>query len=86
MALVTDYDCWHPDHDAVTVEMIIEYLNKNSVNAQVIIRDAVRRLAPTPRDCKCGGALRHAILTQPAAIPAETKKKLAAIIGKYVGE
>jgi 5'-methylthioadenosine phosphorylase len=86
MALVTDYDCWHPDHDAVTVEMIIEYLNKNSVNAQVIIRDAVRRLAATPRDCKCGGALRHAILTQPAAIPAETKKKLAAIIGKYVGE
>jgi 5'-methylthioadenosine phosphorylase len=86
MALVTDYDCWHPDHDAVTVEMIIEYLNKNSANAQVIIRDAVRRLATTPRDCKCGGALRHAILTQPAAIPAETKKKLAAIIGKYVGE
>src|SRR5262252_5906334 len=56
MALVTDYDCWHPDHDAVTVEMIIEYLNKNSANAQAIIRDAVRRLATTPRDCKCGGA------------------------------
>src|SRR6266511_1863579 len=86
MALVTDYDCWRPDHDAVTVEMIIEYLNKNSANAQVIIRDAVRRLAATPRDCKCGAALRHAILTQPAAIPAETKKKLAAIIGKYVDE
>src|SRR5438093_371125 len=86
MALVTDYDCWHPDHDAVTVEMIIEYLNKNSANAQVIIRDAARRLAATPRDCKCGSALRHAILTQPAAVPAETKKKLAAIIGKYVGE
>jgi 5'-methylthioadenosine phosphorylase len=83
---VTDYDCWHPDHDAVTVEMIIEYLNENSANAQVIIRDAVRRLAATPRDCKCVGALRHAILTQPAAIPAETRKKLAAIIGKYLGE
>lgn len=86
MALVTDYDCWHPDHDAVTVEMIIEYLNKNSATAQVVIRDAVRRLAATPRDCKCGSALRHAILTQPAAIPAVAKKKLAAIIGKYVGE
>ncbi|HZF40226.1 MAG TPA: S-methyl-5'-thioadenosine phosphorylase, partial [Blastocatellia bacterium] len=86
IALVTDYDCWHPDHDAVTVEMIIEYLNKNSANAQMIIRDAARRLATTPRDCKCGGALRHAILTQPAAIPVETKKKLAAILGKYVGE
>jgi 5'-methylthioadenosine phosphorylase len=86
MALVTDYDCWHPDHDAVTVEMIIEYLNKNSTNAQAIIRDAVRRLAAAPRDCKCGAALRHAILTPPAVIPAEAKKKLAAIIGKYVGE
>ncbi len=86
MALVTDYDCWHPDHDAVTVEMIIEYLNKNSVNAQMIIRDAVRRLASTPRACKCGASLRHAILTQPSAIPAETKKKLAAIISKYLGE
>jgi 5'-methylthioadenosine phosphorylase len=84
MALVTDYDCWHPDHDAVTVEMIIEYLNKNSANAQMIIRDAVRRLAATPRACKCGASLRHAILTRPDAIPAETKRKLAAIIGKYV--
>jgi len=86
MALVTDYDCWHPDHDAVTVEMVLEYLNKNSANAQMIIRDAVRRLASSPRECKCGFALRHAILTQADAIPAETKKKLAAIIGKYVGE
>ncbi|MBO0861857.1 MAG: S-methyl-5'-thioadenosine phosphorylase [Chloracidobacterium sp.] len=86
MALVTDYDCWHPDHDAVTVEMIIEYLNKNSANAQLIIRDAIGRLKTMPRDCKCGAALRHAILTAPAAIPADTKKKLAAIIGKYVGE
>src|SRR5215475_5585802 len=86
MALVTDYDCWHPDHDAVTVEMIIDYLNKNSANAQAIIRAAVRRLASKPRVCKCGVTLSHAILTQPAAVPAETKKKLAAIIGKYVGE
>lgn len=86
MALVTDYDCWHPEHDAVTVEMIIEYLNKNALNAQQIIRDAVRQLAAAPRACKCGAALRHAILTAPAVIPAETKRKLAAIIGKYVGE
>lgn len=86
MALVTDYDCWHPDHDAVTVEMIIEYLNRNSANAQTIIRNAVRRLAKAPRECKCGVALRHAILTQPGAIPLEAKKKLAAIIDKYAGE
>jgi 5'-methylthioadenosine phosphorylase len=86
MALVTDYDCWHPDHDAVTVEMIIEYLNKNSANAQKIIRDAVARLGPIDRKCKCAHALRHAILTQPGAIPAGTKSRLSAIIGKYTGE
>ncbi len=86
MALVTDYDCWHPDHDAVTVELIIEYLNKNAVNAQQIIRDTVRKLAAAPRACKCGQALRHAILTQPGLVPPATRKKLAAIIGKYVGE
>jgi 5'-methylthioadenosine phosphorylase len=85
MALVTDYDCWHPDHDAVTVELVIEYLNKNSTNAQKIIRHAVGQLAAQPRQCKCGSALKHAILTH-GEIPAETKKKLAAIIGKYVGE
>jgi 5'-methylthioadenosine phosphorylase len=85
MALVTDYDCWHPDHDAVTVELVIEYLNKNSANAQKIIRQAVGQLASEPRQCKCGSALKHAILTH-GEIPAETKKKLSAIIGKYVGE
>lgn len=85
MALVTDYDCWHPDHDAVTVELVIEYLNKNSANAQQIIRRAVNQLASQPRECKCGSALKHAILTH-GEIPAETKKKLSAIVGKYVGE
>jgi 5'-methylthioadenosine phosphorylase len=85
MALVTDYDCWHPDHDAVTVELVIEYLNKNSANAQKIIRQAVGQLATQSRECKCGSALKHAILTH-GEIPADTKKKLSAIIGKYVGE
>ena len=86
MALVTDYDCWHPDHDAVTVEMVIEYLNKNSINAQRIIRDSVKQLAGAPRQCKCGSAVKHAILTAPGAIPAETRRKLAPIIGKYLAE
>jgi 5'-methylthioadenosine phosphorylase len=86
MALVTDYDCWHPEHDAVTIEMVLEYLHKNSANAQNIIKDAVRRLADVERACKCGSAIKHAILTQRDAIPAETKRKLAAIIGRYVGE
>jgi 5'-methylthioadenosine phosphorylase len=86
MALVTDYDCWHPDHDAVTVELVIQYLNWNSANAQKIIRDTVCRLNNAPRACKCGSAVKHAILTAPQVFPPKTKQKLAAIIGKYVGE
>src|SRR5262245_35196010 len=86
LALVTDYDCWHPDHDAVTVEMVIEYLNRNSVNAQQIIREAVRRVANFGKPCQYQSALKSAILTNHAVIPAETKKRLAAIIGKYIQE
>jgi 5'-methylthioadenosine phosphorylase len=83
MAMVTDYDCWHPDHDSVTIEMVIEYLNQNSANAQKIIRDAVRRLAAFEQPCQYRSAIKHAILTQRDLIPAETKQKLQAIIGKY---
>lgn len=83
LALVTDYDCWHPGHDAVTVEAVIEYLNKNVRNAQVIIREAVRRLAGHVRECKCGSALQHAIFTAPELWPAATTRKLEAIIKKY---
>jgi len=86
LALVTDYDCWHPGHDAVTVEMVIEYLNKNSANAQQLMRTAVQQLSSSPRACKCGSALKHAILTHPEAVSAEAKQRLAAIIGKYFGE
>lgn len=84
LALVTDYDCWHPEHDAVTVDMVIEYLNKNSKNAQQVIREGVRRVvaqgAPT---CKCQSALKHAILTHPEAVTPEAKQRLSAIVGKY---
>jgi 5'-methylthioadenosine phosphorylase len=86
LALVTDYDCWHPDHDAVTVELVIEYLNQNSANAQALIREAVRQLAARPRACKCGAALKHAILTHPEAVTAEARQRLAAIVGKYLGQ
>jgi 5'-methylthioadenosine phosphorylase len=86
LALVTDYDCWHEDHDAVTVEMVIEYLNKNSANAQQLIRGAITRLASRPRECKCGSALKHAVLTHPEAISRDAKKRLSAITGKYFGE
>jgi 5'-methylthioadenosine phosphorylase len=83
LALVTDYDCWHEDHDAVTIETVVEYLNKNVRNAQIIIRDAVKQLAHQARTCDCGSAMKNAIFTAPELWPAETAKKLDAIIGKY---
>jgi len=83
LALVTDYDCWHPGHDAVTVETVIEYLNKNVRNAQVIMRAAVKELSARPRDCKCGSALQNAIFTAPDLWPEATTRQLEAIIGKY---
>jgi 5'-methylthioadenosine phosphorylase len=83
LALVTDYDCWHPGHDAVTAESVIEYLNKNVRNAQLIIKDAVRQLGGLERGCKCGAALKNAIFTAPALWPEATRKKLDAIIKKY---
>ena len=83
LALVTDYDCWHPGHDAVTADLVIEYLNKNVRNAQLIMKDAVRRLSEQERQCKCGSALKNAIFTAPHLWPTETRKKLDAIVKKY---
>jgi 5'-methylthioadenosine phosphorylase len=83
LALVTDYDCWHEDHDAVTIEMVIEYLHKNVRNAQLVMKEAVKRIAAkeTPnqyRDC-----MKNAIFTAPELWNPETAKKLDAIIGRY---
>jgi 5'-methylthioadenosine phosphorylase len=86
LALVTDYDCWHEAHDAVSVETVVEYLNKNVRNAQVIMCEAVRQLADKPRTCKCGSALKNAIFTAPELWPEKTKKNLEAIVGKYSNE
>jgi 5'-methylthioadenosine phosphorylase len=83
LAMVTDYDCWHPGHDAVSVETVIEYLNKNVRNAQIIMREAIKRLRNTERACKCGSALRNAIFTAPDLWPEATTKRLEAIIKKY---
>jgi 5'-methylthioadenosine phosphorylase len=83
IAMITDYDCWHPNHDSVTVEAIIATLNQNATNAQNVLRQAIKTM-PADRTCKCANALKHAILTDPKVIPAKTKKKLAAIIGKYI--
>ena len=83
LALVTDYDCWHPDHDSVTVEMIVGNLQANARTAQAIIADAVARM-PAGRGCACGTALATAIITRPEAIPARVKQDLAPLIGKYI--
>src|SRR5438270_11155735 len=83
LALVTDYDCWHEAHDAVSVETVVEYLNKNVRNAKVIMREAVRRIASAERACSCGSALKNAIFTPPDLWPEAATKKLEAIIKKY---
>jgi 5'-methylthioadenosine phosphorylase len=82
-AMVTDFDCWHPHHDAVRLEEVIANMNKNSENVQQAIREVLRGLGEE-RACKCGSALAHAIMTDRKAIPAAAKKRLAPIIGKYV--
>jgi 5'-methylthioadenosine phosphorylase len=83
LALVTDYDCWHPGHEAVTAATVFEYLTKNVRNAQIIITEAIRLLGSAPRNCKCDSALKHAIFTAPNLWPEDTQKKLEAIIKKY---
>jgi 5'-methylthioadenosine phosphorylase len=83
LALVTDYDCWHPEHDAVTVEMIIANLVENAATAQKIIAEAVGRM-PAARGCHCGRALEHAIITRPEHVPADLKRALAPLIGRYL--
>jgi 5'-methylthioadenosine phosphorylase len=83
IAMITDYDCWHPEHDSVTVAQIIETLNQNAANAQSVLRQAIKSM-PADRTCKCGAALAHALITDQKVIPAATKKKLAAIVGKYL--
>ena len=84
IAMVTDYDCWHDEHDAVTVDQIISVLTKNAENACKLVREIVRDL-PAERTCKCGSALKHAIITDRAAIPATAKERLGLLIGKYTG-
>ena len=83
VALVTDYDCWHPDHDHVTVDMVIANLSQNARTAQRVIANAVARL-PVDRTCECAHALATAIITRPDAVPEETRRRLAPIVGKYL--
>jgi 5'-methylthioadenosine phosphorylase len=82
-AMITDYDCWHPEHSSVTVTEIIANLNRNAENAQNVLREAVRAM-PQGRTCGCGESLKHAILTDRATIPAAARRRLAPIAGRYL--
>ncbi|MGC9503955.1 S-methyl-5'-thioadenosine phosphorylase [Baaleninema sp.] len=84
LALVTDYDCWHSDHDSVTVEMVVENLHHNAENAQKVIRDAVRRLSENPFVSEAHSALKFAVITPLDKAPAETKEKLKLFLAKYL--
>jgi 5'-methylthioadenosine phosphorylase len=83
VAMITDFDCWHPDHASVTLEQIMNNLSRNAANAQNTIRAAVKAM-PADRTCKCGSALSHALVTNPKMVPAATKRKLAVIVGRYL--
>jgi 5'-methylthioadenosine phosphorylase len=84
IAMVTDYDCWHPGHSSVTLEEIIRNLKRNAENAQNVVREAVREM-PRERKCQCGESLRHAIVTDRRKIPAEARQRLRPIAGRYLG-
>lgn len=83
IAMVTDYDCWHDEEESVNVEMLLEYLRRNSENAKRLLAEAIRRLPPDA-DCPCRHALAAAIITDRAVIPAETRRRLDLLIGKYL--
>jgi 5'-methylthioadenosine phosphorylase len=83
LAMVTDYDCWHPQHDAVTVNLILDYLRHNVENSRKILLRAVRSM-PRERNCKCASALAHAIITDPKRISQKAKRKLSLLVGKYL--
>jgi 5'-methylthioadenosine phosphorylase len=83
LAMVTDYDCWHPDHDSVTADQIVANLVKNTATAKAVLRVALRRL-PARGACECADALKHALITAPELVPDQVKRDLAPIIGKYI--
>ena len=84
VAMVTDYDCWHPAHDAVTVTEIIANLTRNAEHACKVVAEAVAAM-PEARECGCGSALKHALITDPKTVPADTRAKLELLVGKYLG-
>jgi 5'-methylthioadenosine phosphorylase len=85
VAMVTDYDCWREGHDDVTVDQIVAVLNQNAANACKVVKAAVASM-PRERNCACASALKFAMLTDPKTIPAETRRKLDLLVGKYLTE
>jgi len=83
IAMITDYDCWHPEHESVTATQIMATLHQNASNAQNVLREAIKTM-PSERNCKCGSALAHSLVTDLKIVPAKTKKNLAAILGNYL--
>jgi len=83
LALATDYDCWHETEEDVTVEAILAILQQNVENSKKIVREVARRL-PAPGGCRCGEALRYALITDRRKIPAAARKRLSLLIGKYL--
>jgi 5'-methylthioadenosine phosphorylase len=83
VAMVTDYDCWHPDHDAVTVADIIRVLHQNAENAAKVVQEAVA-LIPLGAEFKAHSALKHALITDPKTIPAATYDRLELLVGRYI--
>ena len=83
LAMVTDYDCWHPEHDAVTADSVMKVLGQNVATARAVLRAVVRKL-PVPRECECEHALRHALLTSPELVPEGVKRELEPIVGRYL--
>lgn len=84
LAMVTDYDCWHPEHDSVTVEQILSTLTRNAAVAREVLRAAVRGLPEGERTCECARALRYALVTPAELVPEAVKRELAPIVGRYM--
>ena len=84
LALVTDYDCWHDDRDHVTVDMVINNLQRNAVNAQKVIQETVRRIRENAPVSNAHSALKYAILTPLEQVPSQTKEKLSLLLKKYL--
>jgi 5'-methylthioadenosine phosphorylase len=84
LAMATDYDCWHPDHDHVTVDQVVAVLLKNASLARQVVAAAVPRILAKGNPCPQSNALATAILSQPSAVSTETRKALAPLIGKYM--